>query len=209
MKSRSRWSDLIERARRMRRYSSMIMKESWKRRIIGEMTWDGVLVRCSSRLKKWVLLTILGLSMSVFGPIGCGPDLLERVDTPLTLAEARARGEKTFPFPDSAHDIYFAVYGEWQEYDFLLRFQAPPEDCLAAIPAVIAWHNHESRQSSNYKPAPLNGRTTLPRSSSLSPVRWFDSAVIERGICAGENGGHTPNIWVDTDKGIFYFQVHD
>jgi hypothetical protein len=43
----------------------------------------------------------------------------------------------------------------------------------------------------------------------LRPVTWFDGASITRGVFAGEDSSHTPNVWVDLDAGRFYYRSTD
>lgn len=130
-----------------------------------------------------------------------------RTDKPQTLEEVRRRGKTDFPFPDSSHDIYYAVFGDWQSYECLIRFDAPPADCEAAVATILAWHKSAMHSSTPYQARPFSG--PIANSSFLHPVPWFDAAVITRGLYAGEDASHTPNIWVDLDAGRFYFRSTD
>jgi hypothetical protein len=136
------------------------------------------------------------------------PDLLEHVDKPITLREAQHRGED-FPFPMSASNIYYAEFIEWQEHEFILRFQSPGKDCVAAIPAILKWYNNIHHTSVSYTPVRLPSPTILPRSTSLTPVDWFDSMRIQDCIYAGANVSQAPNIWIDMDKDILYYRESD
>jgi hypothetical protein len=40
-------------------------------------------------------------------------------------------------------------------------------------------------------------------------VPWFDPENIQEGVEAGGRGSHVPKIWIDTARGIFYFQYAD
>ena len=137
----------------------------------------------------------------------CGPDLLVRIDKPLTLEEAQRRAFTDFPFPSSAHDIYFAIYGDWQAYECLIRFDAPPADCEATVSRALAWHQATMHSIKTYTPSSFAG--PIATSDLLHPVTWFDGASITRGIYAGEESSHTLNIWIDLDTGRFYFRSTD
>ncbi len=137
-----------------------------------------------------------------------GPDALVRVDKSISLAEARRRVEG-FPFPASAHDICYAEYGQSQEYEFVLRFEAPPSDCIASIPNIFRWQAKKSHEVSDEGANSKCEYTHLPRTTSLRPVSWFDNAMIEHGVFAGAEGSHRPQVWVDEDKGILYYREID
>jgi hypothetical protein len=38
---------------------------------------------------------------------------------------------------------------------------------------------------------------------------WFDPQVIQKGFLAGKASSHTPAIWIDSERGVFYYQYHD
>ncbi len=132
-------------------------------------------------------------------------DDVVRVDKPISLMEARRRGE-TFPFPDSAHDIRIAGLSHWQQHEFVLRFEAPPSDCTASIPNIFRWHVLESRLQEDYRSESILGSTNLPITTLLLPVSWFDNAEIKHGAYAGTK---TSRLWVDEDHGILYYWEPD
>ena len=43
----------------------------------------------------------------------------------------------------------------------------------------------------------------------LDRASWFDPDKITRGIYAGDSSSHKPEIWIDLDRGIFYFREND
>src|SRR4051812_33992433 len=63
----------------------------------------------------------------------------KRYDKPLTYAQAAKEQDITFPLPASAHNIYYGIYGEWQAYTLIVRFDAPVQDCIKHIDTVLAW----------------------------------------------------------------------
>jgi hypothetical protein len=137
----------------------------------------------------------------------CGPDLLIRADQPLSLADVQRRAKTNFPFPASAHHIHYAIFRDRQAAEYLIRFDAPPSDCEATVSRALAWHQASLRSTATYQPQPFAG--LLPSASWLRPVAWFDGATIQRGIYAGEDSSHAPNVWVDLDGGHFYYRSDD
>ena len=138
----------------------------------------------------------------------CGPVPVKRYDKPLTYAEAIKEKDIDFPFPASSHNIYHGKYGEWQAYTRLVRFEAPAEDCLKHIDAVLAWDNKIYGRTSSYPRVQVT-HVNAVGTGYLGPTPWFDPGSIKRGIYAGESSSHTPEIWVDLDKGVFYFKETD
>ena len=133
-----------------------------------------------------------------------GPDLLVRVDQPISLSEARKRAESDFPFPPTAHGIYCAFYGDWQVYESIVRFEAPPADCEATIARAINWVRKSGTASSGVEIKPFEG--LLPSSTLLKPVPWFDEFRVNRGVYVEDDRGNTVTIWVDLDAGRFFYR---
>lgn len=159
------------------------------------ITWAG-----QARAAWTGVLCLIGMMFT-----GCGgPDILVRADEPLTLAEVQRRKECNFPFPDSARQIHYGIYADWAAQEYLIRFDAPPEDCVATIAKAMAWHSGPKRPATTQ---PFRG--ALPECIWLSPVRWFEGASIQRGVYAGEDSSHTPQIWVDLENGRFFYSTRD
>jgi hypothetical protein len=137
----------------------------------------------------------------------CGPDVLIRADHPLTRAEVRSRGELDFPFPESAREIYYAIYADSQPSEYLIRFDAPPAECEATVSRALAWNAAGARIPRDYAPRPFTGR--ISTSTYLHPVPWFDGSIIQSGLFAGEDSSHAPNIWIDLVAGRFYYRSTD
>lgn len=154
-------------------------------------------------------LRAITLSLVCLALCSCGPSVV-RHDRPLSLAEAQRVRETDFPFPASAHDIHYAIYQDFMApFEFLLRFDAPPEDCIATISKALAWHQHGEKIPGKFQPVELTDVTPLPSSSYLHPVRWWDDTVVHQGFFAGEDSSHAPTIWVDSQSGKFYYRVLD
>ena len=131
-------------------------------------------------------------------------------DHPLSLAEVK--GMK-FPFPATATNIQFAEYQEFIAYEFVVRFEAPKQDCLATVAKVVeAFHSSGMSSDaladlSQVQPITLD-RRHIEKVANL-PVPWFDPEKITVGVEAGKWESHTPRIWIDTARGVFYFQYTD
>ena len=138
---------------------------------------------------------------------GCGPDLLVRADQPLALAEVHRRKQTDFPFPQAASNIHYAVYRDWQAFEYIVRFDAPPTDCAATVSAALGWH--ERGEAAVSHPSVPIERVSIPSSSYLHPVSWWDGAVIQQGVFAGEDSSHKPTIWIDSELGRFYYRSTD
>ena len=154
-------------------------------------------------------LLLFALVPALFcGLTACGPDYVKRYNKPLTYAQAIKEKDIDFPLPPSSRNIYYGMYADWQAYTRLVRFEAPAADCLKHIDAVIAWNDKMYKRTSSYprvqvtQVAPI-GAGWLDRAS------WFDPDKITRGIYTGEGSSHKPEIWVDLDRGIFYFREND
>lgn len=149
-----------------------------------------------------ILTTVLCLT-------ACGPDYKERYDTPLTYAQAMKEKRIDFPFPPSSHGIHYAMYGDWQAYQRLVRFEAPVEDCIRHIDAVLAWDDKVYNRTSSYPRINVTNVESHGGDVEMGPTPWFDVNNLKHGIYAGKDSSHTPEIWVDTDRGIFYFYETD
>ena len=124
----------------------------------------------------------------------------------------------TVPFPGAARDFQFADYGEWLAAEFYLSFRAPPDVCVAYAHKVLDEHNkqHPREPVAGLKPFSLvretpYGRVTLqaPESKYLGhermPLHWFRPDLIREGVEGGDNF-RTPKVWVDTERGVFYYE---
>ena len=139
----------------------------------------------------------------------CGPDYKKCFDTPLPYAQAIKEKDIDFPLPPSSHNINYAMYADWQAYQRFVRFEAPVEDCIRHIDAVIAWHNKMNKRTSSYPRAEVTSVRPCGGDKTMGPTPWFDVDRIKRGLYMGEDSSHTPQIWVDRDRGVFYYYETD
>jgi len=155
-------------------------------------------------MKGIVNLVVLAVILS--GTVSCGPDLLRRYDKPMTLEQAKT--DIRFPLPASCSNIYYAVYGDWQAYVEVVRFQAAVTDCIKHVDVVTAWDNATYKRTNSYSRGSIKS-VQHQGCAWLDPVAWFDPDKITNGIYAGQEGSHLPQMWIDEDRGLFYFRETD
>ncbi|MEO6052890.1 MAG: hypothetical protein ABIP97_02660 [Chthoniobacterales bacterium] len=139
----------------------------------------------------------------------CSPDLEKRYDKPMTYEQAK-KVVGDFPLPDSCRNVTYGIYADWQAYTCLVRFEAPVDVCIKQIDTVLAWDNQVYKRDKSYGREEI-GKTVQGDTSTgwLKEVPWFKPGTIKRGIYTGENSSHIPQIWVDTEKGVFYYKEED
>jgi hypothetical protein len=122
------------------------------------------------------------------------------------------------PLPDTARNIQYALFREGLQAEFdLVRFEAPVEDCCATANKIVAEQNAEAwdehcrvpglRPMASADQDPDQPRVDTPPAGLPAP--WFDPQSIRNGLVAGRTSSHTPAIWIDVERGIFYYQYHD
>jgi hypothetical protein len=124
------------------------------------------------------------------------------------------------PFPTAARDFQFADYGEWLGAECYFSFRAPPDICVAYAHKVLQEHNrrHPDEPSPGLKPFSLvqdtpHGPVILqaPESPALGhermPLHWFRPDLIREGVEGGERF-QKGKVWVDTNRGIFYYEYY-
>ena len=150
-------------------------------------------------------LSCLATIVAVFCFTACGPDYKKRYDTPLSYAQAIKEKDIDIPLPQSRRNINYAMYGDWQAYQRFVRFEAPVEDCIHHIDIVLAWDDKLYKRTSSYPRMTVSGAEPHDGDRTMGRIPWFDVDKIRHGIYTGKASSHTPEIWVDTDRGIFYF----
>ena len=160
-----------------------------------------------------VLVLVLGLMaaltalfLSLFGRVGTS---VLKTDRPRTVQEAYKLCP--IPLPDGAFNVQCADWGAWLAVVRIVKFQAPVEVCKVHAIRLVEEHNR-----SNPGRVPLSitlQALRTPRAPvSLPPemeVDWFDVNNILSGFIAGESGSHTPQVWIDDQRGVFYYLLTD
>jgi hypothetical protein len=146
-------------------------------------------------------LTVSFLMLAGFGLLlwRCsGPDYHQRVDHPMNLAEAkRLRIFAHFPFPASAHNIYFAGYADWIAHETLIRFDAAEPECEAAIPEILDWYEKERNRNWTYSTVPITSEASLPGpidTKWLPDVDWWSGLTVKHGFYAGRDSSNMPQV---------------
>jgi hypothetical protein len=128
-----------------------------------------------------------------------------RTSEPLSLSAARARSDCPIALPETATNIQYAVWSLWQASQTFVRFEAPVTDCLKHAEAVM--QPYAQRAGVNISPTNVVG--PLPAPSIVSPkdltVDWFDLPHFSAGVQFQVNGARAPTVWVDTNRGCFYY----
>ena len=163
------------------------------------------------RLPIYPLIAAAGLMLLVVLGIGkLMPDFgdlhIEESSGP-TLRE-KAQPHCLIQLPPSARDVQYATLaGGLQDGQFFIRFEAPVADCHAAAMAVFAvWMKTEGIQD---YPRFEQVNHPPPYRSSRLHTEWFDVENISNGSVAGSGSSWMPRIWIDEDRGIFYYTVTD
>ena len=115
------------------------------------------------------------------------------------------------PLPPSARNIQFY---KWYPFNFFIefvRFEAPVEDCMGHVETVLAVWRKDFDYLSDL-PKPVSDLEEPPRLHAFAKERgvaWFDPHSIRKGVSASGGGSGVPMIWVDTERGVFYYMLTD
>ena len=161
-------------------------------------------------MKRPILLfvTFVGIAFCLLLYKCRQPDYIRRYDKAMTYSDTVKKGDVDFPLPASSSDIYYGMYGDWQAYTKIVRFKAPVEDCIRHIDSVIAWNDKLYNRTSSYRRKNVS-RVERQPAGWLEPANWFCPDTITNGLYVGEASSHKPQIWIDLDKGIFYYYESD
>ena len=122
---------------------------------------------------------------------------VDHYSAPMTVEQARAAG-CPIPLPPEAKNVRFGIVATPTQTSNLVRFEAPVEVCRAHMKEVI-----KTKEGRSPILAPLQGKPE-PVESSLKNSTWFDISKIAHGETASfEN--ILGRVWIDADRGVFYF----
>lgn len=115
------------------------------------------------------------------------------------------------PLPPSAHNLYVSQQGAWLAYHGEVRFHATVEDCVATAQRVHDEYAARQRRSSAPPIEIDSERGIVPPRDGTGHRRkwWLNTDFIRKGLYYPGGGAWNPQIWVDTERGIFYFRVTD
>jgi len=122
---------------------------------------------------------------------------ISETSQPVTREEA-LKHLKPSSLPASARDIqYYLMFMQVTPgFTQCVRFEAPVDDCKTLAHdllglALLVPVSHPSR----------------PRSSDVPA--WFEPNNITKGIMGGKGYDGQPKIWIDEERGIYYFYLTD
>lgn len=116
---------------------------------------------------------------------------------------SRDKAQKFFRsgyLPASAHDVQYAGASPYMvspAFETFFRFEAPVQDCL----------EHAKTKYPDMALQPIE-RVFQPESTMGLKVDWFDTGQIKHGL-RGTHKGSCVTIWIDLDRGVFYFHDTD
>lgn len=128
-------------------------------------------------------------------------------DKPQTYNQARKHCP--IALPPTASEIQYALYGDWQIADQHVKFRAPVKDCIDNARLVLAENkkHHPQRHSDFDQDLELVTKPVSPTSIFFRRLPWFDTVTITKGGSLGGDGDMQPHIWLDTERGIFYYHL--
>lgn len=134
---------------------------------------------------------------------------IEQTTKPLALEEARSKCP--ISLPDEAKNIQYAYYSDVTVHQSFVRFEIPYEIGVAHVEAVF--REHARRMKWPFE-SPAEGAITKPPQLSLTPapelrIGWFDIESIRHGKTYGELNSWQPQVWIDTDRNLFFFCLTD
>lgn len=114
------------------------------------------------------------------------------------------------PLPQGAKNIRFYKRFQFNFFVEFVRFEAPADVCLKHIrPALSACETFDYLRD---EVEPVRDLEKPPHRKFFAQefgVTWFDPHTIRKGVTAGGGGSGIPTIWVDTERGVFYYEVSD
>lgn len=114
--------------------------------------------------------------------------------------------------PHSAHWVRSSSWSDgWLGFENYVRFEAPYQDCLKAAEALIAAHKQEMHGATNfiYARRSIDVENALPPPPSGSLKWWFCPEHIRHGVYYGADESNNPQIWIDAERGVFYYRETD
>ncbi len=160
------------------------------------------------KFRHWGLWTLMAVIVFfAMTAARCARPTIERHDVPMSRDEALKQGIQ-FPFPSTAQKIHVARYSFGFAFELLVRFEAPVSVCEQHVAEVLKWHD-KSMPNQEKPSVEQVDHVDYVENSMLKPTPWFNPGTLKRGLHVGEPGCSVPEIWIDQEKGIFYFRETD
>ena len=123
------------------------------------------------------------------------------------LTREKALHKTGLPLPSSAKNIQYVSYACFQDFESYVRFEAPPADCYTTAQVIFDQHMKANPKFVVPEFRPVSHPS--PMRSARLKTAWFDTENIAKGSAAGERSSWQPQIWIDDERGIFYYKVVD
>lgn len=120
---------------------------------------------------------------------------------PITASEAESMTD--LKLPPQATNIRAAQYRQWIEYAQYLRFEAPVDVCLQYASTVVPAAATQPADEFD-----LVSQARLIRPGAFEDFSWFDLDKAQNAVTAG-GGPSQPQVWVDQNRGVFYYRKTD
>jgi hypothetical protein len=128
-------------------------------------------------------------------------------EPPRPATPAQAQKYTGVPLPAEAHNIGVAGYRQWIQFEQYVRFEAPVDVCLKYAAKVVPGATLQPIDEYEIK----RGGGPI-REGVFTDFGWFDLAK-GKNVVGAAGGPGTPgqmgDVWVDQDRGVFYFRKTD
>ena len=115
-----------------------------------------------------------------------------------------------FPFPKSAHSIYYLFSaGGLQDLSQFVRFEVDSRELDSCVDALVSWNNKQTSRTLPYSREALASAIVPVPETRFLPMLWWDPETISRGYYRGNNEGYTLQIFVDQERSRIYVFQND
>lgn len=113
--------------------------------------------------------------------------------------------------PPSAHKLYATDQGFWIAAHIEVRFNATVEDCIETAERVQERFANEIGNDIHPPVEIDRKRGKIPPQDIIGQRRkwWLNTNYIQKGLYYPGGGAWAPEMWIDTERGIFYLRVTD
>ncbi len=115
----------------------------------------------------------------------------------------QASQQLPFEVPPVAKNIQYAEWNKFISYVRYLRFEAPVAVCYEYARQVVS--DDKLTTVSAAEPANVD---FMPEPGMFRDLSWFDLSAATNVVAAGD-GEHSPRVWIDRDRGVFYLRETD
>lgn len=152
-----------------------------------------------------LFVLVLGLCLFVFSfnPFRNMEAGVVQSKSPLSKTEAEV--QCPIALPEGATNIQYTVWSLWQASQIFVRFEAPAGVCLQHAEVVLLKYSGSPgrtvTRTNRIGPIPM----PLVISSTPLNLSWLDLPKFVAGVEFSLSTTPAPTVWVDTNRGCFYF----